>query len=104
LEKIPWLEEAEPRRLWISTVDAIARDISDGDEVLVFNDRGKVLVKAKVTERIMPGVVNLCQGGWFDIGKDGIDRGACANTLVPDEHSPGGAWSANTVLVEVKKS
>jgi anaerobic dimethyl sulfoxide reductase subunit A len=61
-------------------------------------------MKAKVTERIMPGVVNLYQGGWFDIGDDGIDRGACANTLVPDEHSPGGAWSANTVLVEVKKA
>lgn len=104
LEKVPWLEEVEPRRLWINTVDAKARDISDGDEVLVFNDRGRVLMKAKVTERIMPGVVNLCQGGWFDIGEDGIDRGACANTLVPDEHSQGGAWSANTVLVEVKKA
>jgi len=104
LEKVPWLDEVEPRALWISSGDAQLRGVSDGDGVLVFNNRGTVLVKAKVTERIMPGVVNLGQGGWFDIGEDGIDRGACANTLVPDEHSPGGAWSCNTVLVEVKKA
>ncbi len=104
LEKIPWLDETEPRRAWISTTDAEARGISDGDEVLVFNDRGKVLIKAKVTERIMPGVVNIGEGGWFDIDDQGIDRGGCANTLTPTEHSPGGAWSANTVLVEVRKA
>jgi len=91
LEKVPWLAEAEPRELWINSRDAKMRTISHGDDVLVFNTRGTVMVKAKVTERIMPGVVNLGQGGWFDIGEDGIDRGACANTLVPDEHSPGGA-------------
>ena len=104
MEKIPWLAEIEPRRVWLNTKDAQKRGVSDGDEVLVFNDRGKVLIKARVTERIMPGVVNLNHGGWVDIGEDGIDRGGCANTLVPDVHSPGGAWSANTVLVEVKKA
>ena len=104
MEKIPWLDEVEPRHIWISTRDAEARGISDGNEVLVFNDRGKVLMQAKVTERIMPGVVNIGQGGWFAIDKQGIDRGGCANILTPTEHSPGGAWSANTVLVEVRKA
>lgn len=104
MEKIPWLDEVEPRRLWISTADAEARGIFNGDEVLVFNDRGKVLIRAWVTERIMPGVVNIGQGGWFDIDEGGIDRGGCANTLAPARHSPGGAWAANTVLVEVRKA
>ncbi len=104
MEKIPWLDEVEPRCVWISTRDAEARGISDGDEVLIFNDRGKVLMPAKVTERIMPGVVNIGQGGWFDIDEQGIDRGGCANTLTPSEHSPGGAWAANTVLVELRKA
>ncbi len=103
-EKMPWLDEVEPRRIWISTRDAEARGISDDDEVMVFNDRGKVLMKARVTERIMPGVVNIGQGGWFNIDDQGVDRGGCANTLTPSEHSPGGAWSANTVLVEVRKA
>ena len=52
-EKMPWLDEVEPRRIWISTRDAEMRSICDGDEVMVFNDRGKVMIKARVTERIM---------------------------------------------------
>lgn len=104
MEKIPWLDDVEPRRVWISPRDAEARGISAGDEVLIFNDRGKVLMQADVTERIMPGVVNIGQGGWFDIDEQGIDQGGCANTLTPSEHSPGGAWCANTVLVEVRKA
>jgi anaerobic dimethyl sulfoxide reductase subunit A len=104
LEKLPWLEEVKPRRVWLSTYDAEKRGIADGDEVLIFNDRGKVLVRAKVTERILPGVVDLPQGAWFDIDENGIDRGGCANVLTPSEHSPGGAWGVNTVLVEVKKA
>ncbi len=103
-EKMPWLDEVEPRRLGISRRDAQRRGISDGDEVLVFNGRGKVLIKADVTERIMTGVVNIGQGGWFDIDDRGIDRGGCANTLTPSGRSPGGAWSINTVLVEVSKA
>jgi len=104
MEKVPWLDEIEPRRVWINTQDAKTRSISDNDKVLVFNDRGKVLIRARVTERIMPGVVNIGQGGWFDIDERGIDRGGCANTLTPSEHSPGGAWAANTVLVEVTRA
>ncbi len=75
MEKLPWLQEVKPRRAWISTYDAEKRGIVDGDEVLIFNDRGKVLVRAKVTERILPGVVDLPQGAWFDIDENGIDRG-----------------------------
>lgn len=104
MEKLPWLEEVKPRQAWLSTYDAEKRGIADGDEVLIFNDRGKVLVRARVTERILPGVVDLPQGAWFDIDENGIDRGGCANVLTPSEHSPGGAWGANTVLVEVKKA
>jgi anaerobic dimethyl sulfoxide reductase subunit A len=104
VEKLPWLDELSTRRVWINTGDAVVRGIADGDQVLVVNDRGKVLMQAYVTERIMPGVVNIGQGAWFDIDENGIDHGGCANVLVPSEHSPGGAWSANTVLVEISKA
>ena len=103
MEGIPWLDEVEPRQVWINTIDAEERGISDGDEVLVFNERGKVLIKARVMERIMPGVVNINQGGWFDVDEHGVDHGGCASILTPGEHSPGGAWSTNTILVEVRK-
>jgi anaerobic dimethyl sulfoxide reductase subunit A len=103
MEGVPGLEEAEPRRLWISSTDARVRHIRDGDEVLVFNDRGKVKARAMVTGRIMPGVVDLAEGAWFDIDDQGVDMGGCANVLTGCRHSPGGAWSTNTSLVDVRK-
>ncbi|MCP4681199.1 MAG: dimethyl sulfoxide reductase subunit A, partial [Desulfobacterales bacterium] len=104
LNKIPWLEELEPRWVWLNTRDAEERGISDGDEALVFNDRGKVQMKVYVTERIMPGVVNIGHGAWFKFNEQGIDQGGCENTLTPAVHSPAGAWPANTVLVEIRKA
>ena len=101
LEKVPWLWELERQEIWINPVDADARGIRDGDKVLVFNDRGKVLIPAKVTRRIMPGVVSLYEGAWYDPDENGVDRGGSANVLTNDVPSPGGASPMNTALVEV---
>jgi anaerobic dimethyl sulfoxide reductase subunit A len=100
---VPWLREVEEHRVWINTVDASARDISDGDEVYVYNDRGTVALPAFITERVIPGVVVIFEGSWYNPDKNGVDRGACANTLTRDEYSGGGACVMNTSLVEVKK-
>ncbi len=59
------LRRRDPHTLWIHPEDAAARDIKDGDRVLVYNDRGKVQVPAKVTDRIMQGVTALPQGAWY---------------------------------------
>ena len=53
--------------LEINPADAKARGIADGDVVRVFNDRGEMKVKARLTEAIKPGVVNCYQGGWDTI-------------------------------------
>ena len=103
LYMVPWLREVEEHRAWINPIDAIPRDLKDGDEIFVFNDRGKVAIKAWVTERIIPGVVCIFEGAWYNPDKDGIDRGACANTLTKDAYSGGGAAVLNTSLVEVEK-
>ena len=101
--KVEWLREVDPHRVWINPKDAEPRGISDGDEVFVYNDRGKVAITAWVTERIMPGVVSIFEGAWYDPDEEGIDRGACANTLTKDEYSGGGASALNTALVQVSK-
>ena len=104
LYMVPWLREVEEHRAWVNPVDAGSRGIKDGDEILVFNDRGKVAINAWVTERIIPGVICIFEGAWYDPDKDGIDRGACANTLTKDAYSGGGAAVLNTSLVEVEKA
>lgn len=104
LYKVDWLREVEPHRVWINPLDALPRGVSDGDEVYVFNDRGRVAIPAWLTERIIPGVVSIFEGAWYSPDEQGIDRGACANTLTRDAYSPGGASVMNTALVEVEKA
>lgn len=104
LQNVDWLDEVDPHVVWINPSDAAARGIRDGDEVYVFNDRGKLAIKAWVTRRIMPGVVCIYEGHWYDPDENGIDRGACVNTLTDDTYSPGGAATLKTVLVNVKKA
>jgi anaerobic dimethyl sulfoxide reductase subunit A len=104
LYMVPWLQEVEAHRAWINPVDAEARGIKDGDQIYVYNGRGKVAITAWVTERIIPGVVSIFEGAWYSPDKDGIDRGACANTLTNDAYSGGGAAVMNTSLVEIEKT
>jgi anaerobic dimethyl sulfoxide reductase subunit A len=65
LYEVAWLREVEPHRAWINSVDAAARGIKDGEEIHVFNDRGKVAITAWVTERIIPGVIRIFEGAWY---------------------------------------
>lgn len=102
LEKVPWLQEAEPHAVWINTSDAAARGIANGDLTDVFNGRGRIRIPARVTERIIPGTVCVCQGAWYQPDENGVDLGGCANVLTNDERSPGGASVLNTALVQVE--
>jgi len=103
-DNIPWLRELECQAVLINSEDACARDISNGDMVRVFNDRGEMIIPAKVTERIMPGVVDVPHGAWYDPDENGVDRGGCANVLTKDTASPGGAFAYNTCLVQIRKA
>ena len=55
----------------IHPTDAAARNVSDGDFVTVFNDRGRTTLEARLTEGLAPGVVNITQGWWIDQFKAG---------------------------------
>jgi molybdopterin-containing oxidoreductase family molybdopterin binding subunit len=52
----PWLQEIFPEpMLDINPVDAAARGIANGDSVRIENDRGFVVVKARVNPAVRPG-------------------------------------------------
>ena len=104
LHAVPWLQRLEPHAVWISPRDATARDIADGDQVEVYNGRGVIRLPAKVTERIMPGVVCVYQGAWYRPGPDGVDEGGCANVLTEQRESPTGGYATHSTWVEVRRS
>jgi len=102
-ENIPLLREIDTQAILINAADAQLRGIYSGDTVRVFNERGEMVITAKATERIMPGVVDIPQGAWYSPDVDALDQGGCANVLTKDETSPAGAFCFNTTLVQVEK-
>ncbi len=55
----------------INPIDAEKRKIIDNDYVTVFNDRAKTTLKARVTESVGPGVINITEGWWINQFKEG---------------------------------
>ena len=101
---IPWLRETYQQEVTINAKDAARLGIRTGDIVEVWNERGKVVVPAYVTERCMPNVVVLYEGAWMDLAKDGTDRAGNPDFLTLDQPSPAGAFAYNTILVDLKKT
>ncbi len=99
-----WLAEAFPQHVFINPVDAQARGLRDGDEVKIFNDRGATILRCEVTPRIMPGVVDIPQGGWWTPDEDGIDRRGAINVLTSERWTPMAKGNTqHTFMVEVER-
>lgn len=102
------LKQAARQQMWINPKDAAARNIENGDTCLVKSPVGKILIEARVTNRIIPGTVGIPQGSWHDADMDGdrIDKGGCINTLCPYRPTPlaKGNGPAHSIIVEVAKA
>ncbi len=101
---IPYLRETYRHEITISGSDARRLNLKSGDTVEVFNDRGRIVLMARVTERIMPGVVAVHEGVWMDLDPDGVDMAGNPDLLTIDRPSPAGAFAYNTVLCDIRKS
>jgi anaerobic selenocysteine-containing dehydrogenase len=89
-------DEAE---LHLHPEDARARGLSTGDGVRVFNALGEVRCRARVSDRIRPGVVSLPKGAW----RRSFRSGTSATALVADDLSEiGGGACFNDARVEVQ--
>ncbi|MDO7554138.1 MAG: molybdopterin oxidoreductase family protein [Burkholderiaceae bacterium] len=68
----------------ISSVDAQARGINDGDEVAVFNDRGRYVCVARVSKRARVGVVNGLGIWWRKLGLRGTNVNEVTSQALTD--------------------
>ena len=94
---VPWMSSVAPQQCWINDGDAATLGIAQDDAVIVSTERGRSQMTAKVTNRIMPGVVSVPQGAWYDpetrdgatIGDRGVlDRGGCISVLTSSRPTP----------------
>ena len=100
-----WLVEAAPQMVWMNPLDAGSRGIQHGDRVRIYNPFGQTLVRAKVTPRIMPGVLSLPQGAWYEAGEDDVDQNGCINVLTSQRPSPVAKGNPqHTNLVQAEKA
>ena len=63
----------------LNPADAARRGIADGDIVRLFNDRGACLAAAAVTDDVMPGVLQLSTGAWYDPEPGAAEQPLCVH-------------------------
>ena len=109
---VPWMNSVAPQQCWINDADAAALGIAQDDDVVVTTERGRSRMSAKVTSRIVPGVVSVPQGAWYEpetrdprtLGDPGVlDLGGCISVLTsvrPTAISKGNGVHSNLCRVE----
>ncbi len=90
--------EGEPA-VEINPADAAARDVVDGEMVETFNERGRCMLKARVTDAVQPGVI-VSDSVWWHKHSPG---GRNVNVLTPDSLADfAGGSTFHTNLVEIR--
>jgi biotin/methionine sulfoxide reductase len=96
--------------LAMNTADAAARHLTDGDVVRVFNDRGACLASLSVSDVMMPGVVRMPTGAWYDpadyTDAASLEKAGNPNVLTRDAGTSSLAQGPSplSVLVEVERA
>ncbi len=103
-DNIGWLREAWTNPVFISTADAQAAGVTDGDTVLVSSPYGQCVRNACVYTGLMPGVVALPHGAWVAIDEEtGIDMAGADNYLTGPAPNGQGTSGYNSALCKIEK-
>ncbi|TDN67689.1 molybdopterin oxidoreductase family protein [Paraburkholderia sp. BL10I2N1] len=92
--------EGEPH-LDIHPADALHRGVNDGDLVRIFNDRGSMQARARVTERAREGLVVGLSIWWKKLAPDGRNANQVTSQALTDL---GGSATFYDCLVEVERA
>ncbi len=72
---------SEMEVLEINPKDARDRNIANGDLVMIWNDKGEVRLRARVSDAVRPGVLYSPKGTWLGTS----DTGSTVNALIPGD-------------------
>lgn len=95
--------------VWMHPEDAEPRGIRENSIVKVFNQRGALLAGVHLTRDILPGVVQMSTGAWYDpLHSDEaapLDKHGNPNVLTEDRGSSrlGQGCSAQTCFVDIQR-
>jgi len=89
----PWVE--------LDPADAAARGLSAGDDATIWNDRGRLRLPVRISERLRPGVAMIPWGWWSDRHEDGQTVNVLTNDTLGDM---GVGVGYNDTVVEVERS
>jgi anaerobic selenocysteine-containing dehydrogenase len=92
--------EGEPH-LDIHPVDAFARQLANGDVARIFNDRGSMRARVRVTDRAREGVVVGLSVWWKKLSPDGRNANQVTSEALADM---GGSATFYDCLVEVERA
>ncbi|WP_194775280.1 molybdopterin-containing oxidoreductase family protein [Pararhodonellum marinum] len=95
------LEKEGKFYLEVHPKDAAMRQIADGDELKVFNQRGRVFITARISNKVQQGVVCMPQGFWPSLSKGGSSANALTNHLLTDMGRGGAIQEARVELEKV---
>jgi biotin/methionine sulfoxide reductase len=96
--------------VWMHPQDAQARHLHEGDIVRLHNDRGACLAGLHITADVMPGVIRIATGAWYDPDRPGevgaLDKHGNPNVLTRDAGTSRLAQgpTAMSTLVEVSRA
>ena len=83
----------------------LRRDARPGIRCVVFNDRGAFYAAIDIDENIMPGILSIATGAWWDPDEDGVCRNGNPNAVTQDIGTSEIAQgpSALTCMVSIEK-
>ena len=74
-------ESDGPEIVEMNPSDAAARGLSEGEEVVIWNDRGRVILALNITDATRPGVLYSPKGTWLKTST----TGQTVNALIPSD-------------------
>ncbi|WP_321955439.1 molybdopterin-containing oxidoreductase family protein [Paraburkholderia bannensis] len=92
--------EGEPH-VDLNPADAAHRNIADGDQVRIFNDRGSMRARARVSERARAGLVVGLSIWWKKLAPDGRNANEVTSQALTDL---GGSATFYDCLVEIERA